>query len=186
MSAKSPLVSADIAFSATTGATGAVDLAPAALWRRGAARATDLATVLFVQWALTVLHVLWFVPALSERVAPAPWGEAFVVTVLFVLLTAVYETVFMRWNNGRTPGKDVWHVKVVCVGTETAPGLLRSLTRWAGPGLALLVWPLWLAGVVLVAWAAPALVTSRRRTFHDLLSHTMVVVDRRDDEENES
>jgi uncharacterized RDD family membrane protein YckC len=141
---------------------------------------------LFVQWALTVLHVLWFVPALSERVAPAPWGEAFVVTVLFVLLTGVYEVVFMRWNHGRTPGKDAWHVRVVCGGDGSPPRLLRSFARWAGPGLALLVWPLWLAAGVVLAWGAPAVVTSRRRALHDVLCHTEVVLDPRDEEGDES
>jgi uncharacterized RDD family membrane protein YckC len=69
---KSPLVSPDIALSAPTGATGEKrNGRRAPLWRRGLARATDLATVLFVQWALTVLHVFWFVRPLSEQVAPA-------------------------------------------------------------------------------------------------------------------
>jgi uncharacterized RDD family membrane protein YckC len=154
------------------------------VWRRGLARATDLATVLFVQWALTVLHVFWFVGPLSERVAPAPWGEAFVPTVLFVVLSGIYEVVFLRWNRGRTPGKDAWHVKVVTAGTGEAPGLTRSLARWTGPGLTLLVWPLWLAGGLLVVWGAPAAVTTRRQAFHDMLWATMVVVDERDDDDD--
>ncbi len=159
------------------------ELVLAARWRRGAARATDLATVLFVQWALTILHVFWFVPTLSKQVAPAPWGDAFVITVLFVTLTAVYEVGFMRWNEGRTPGKDAWHVKVVRTGDGQPPGLWRSLARWAGPGLALLIWPLWLALGVVLTWGAPAVVTPRRRALHDVLCRTSVVVDPHDEDE---
>src|SRR5262249_4696819 len=168
----------------SAGAKGESGLVSAARWRRTAARATDLATGLVVQWGLAPLHAFWFVPVLSQQVAPAPWGEAFVATVLFVILTGVYEVAFMRWNDGRTPGKDAWHIRVVCVSDGTRPGLLRSLARWAGPGLALLVWPLWLAAGALLAWGAPTVVTSRRRALHDILCHTEVVADPRngDDE----
>jgi uncharacterized RDD family membrane protein YckC len=158
------------------------DPQPALVWRRVAARATDLATVLFVQWALTILHIFWFVDAASTRYQPAPWGRAFVSVVLFVTLSAVYEVVFVRWNAGRTPGKDVWRIKIVTAGTDDRPGVPRALARWAGPGLTILLWPIGLALTALAAWGLTVPVTVGRRAVHDLVTGTAVVVDQRDDE----
>src|SRR4051794_34346953 len=85
----------------------------AALWRRLAARLADILTVVFVVWAVVVLQVLWFMGQLSRAVHPRPWGTAFVPTMTIVALYAVYEIVFVRYNQGQTPGKDVFKIRVV-------------------------------------------------------------------------
>src|SRR5699024_1368616 len=83
---------------------------PGALWRRALARAADAATVVLVLWMLVVLQVLWFMDDATRRFDPEPWGRAFVPLLAFIALSAIYEIVFLRFNEGQTPGKDYFHV----------------------------------------------------------------------------
>src|ERR1700736_114131 len=58
---------------------------PAPLWRRPAARLTDVLIVFFLVWAMMILQILWFLRDLSQSIRPGPWGPAFVPTVTFGL-----------------------------------------------------------------------------------------------------
>lgn len=145
-------------------------------WRRLAARATDLATVLFVQWALTVIHVFFFVPPLVGRVHPEPWGRAFVPTVLFVVLTFAYEVLFLTKNQGRTPGKDMLRLQVVRRNRNRAVGARDAAVRCVPVAAALLVPPWWLGLVILFGSGIPPLVTRSGRSLPDWVSATEVVV----------
>ncbi len=159
----------------------------APLWRRGLARLVDLATVFFVLWTLVVLQLLWFMHELSIRVDPAPWGRAFAPLVVFVVLSAVYDVVFLRWNAGQTPGKQLMRVRVVHRSDGGSLSAGRALARWLLPGAALLIWPLW-AGLAAVAVTAVSIpVGLHRQALHDHLADTTVVVydDPDDDERDE-
>jgi uncharacterized RDD family membrane protein YckC len=146
----------------------------AAVWRRAAARAIDAATVFFLLWALVVLHVLWFMDDASNHVAPRPWGRGFVATVTFVVLAAAYEVLFLTRNQGRTPGKDILKIRVQPLHGDRPLGRGQALARWALPGLAIILPPLWVGALVAVAVGAP-IAASRRRAVHDLLARTVVV-----------
>lgn len=153
---------------------------PAERWRRIAARLVDAATVLTVLWVLVVLRVLWFVPGLTDRFQPEPWGRSFVVTVTFVALATVYEAVFVSRSSGQTPGKDIMNIRVVGPAGDGAVGTGRALAR-ALPVFAVpLVRPMWAAVAVL---AVVTLTLAGRRSLSDALTRTTVVPYHRDQED---
>ena len=159
-----------------------LDNPSAALWRRVAARAADAATVFFLLWVLVVLQILWFMGEMSDRVDPEPWGRAFPATVAFVVLSAVYEVVFLRFNDGQTPGKDLFNVRVVRRSDGGNLSVARAGRRWLLPGLAALVWPIWAAVLAVLATGLTVPFGARRRAVHDRLAGTVVVHFQRDDD----
>ena len=160
---------------------------PAAVWRRAAARLVDAAVVFFVLWMLVVLRVLWFMGSLSDDVDPEPWGSAFVPTVVFVALFLVYEVVYVAYNRGQTPGKELLKVRVVRRSDHGEVGLGRALVRSLLPVGVWLASPVWLALGLLFVPGTSAPLTQRRAAWHDHLASTAVVhYDRRAEEEGES
>jgi uncharacterized RDD family membrane protein YckC len=159
---------------------------PAALWRRVGARLADAAAVFFVFWALSVLQVLWFVGPLSDSIAPEPWGRAFIATVIFVGLLLIYEVIYVTWNQGQTPGKERFKVRVVRRTDQGDPGLGRAAARALLPVLVWLATPLWLAAALLFVTGTSAPFNRRRAAWHDLLSRTTAVhYDRAAEEEDD-
>lgn len=158
------------------------DRAPAAVWRRVAARVMDAAAVITAMWTLIVLHVFWFMGSLSARLDPEPWGRSFVPILTFVVMYAAYEGIFLVRSHGQTPGKDIFNVRVVPIHGGDAISAGRALRRWAIPGLLALVWPLWIAVLGLAAMSIP-IAFGARRAIHDLIAGTTVVPYRRDDED---
>ena len=157
----------------------------APLARRAAARAIDAATVLFTLWALVVLRVFWWMDGLSDRVHPEPWGRAFGATLTFVVLSGVYEVVFLVASKGQTPGKDLMKLRVVPRHGGEAVSWRRALGRWVLPGLVLLVPPLW-AGAGLAAATGATVLGRSRRSLADRLAATAVVPYDRDVEDPDS
>ena len=148
---------------------------PAALWRRVLARLTDMVAVFFLQFALAVILTAVGVPLRWDG-APEPWGKAFVAYVLYVVLFAAYETVFVA-ARGQTPGKDLCKVKVVDPATLATPSRERVLVRAVVPAVVRLV-PggyAMLGVAVLLVTGLPALVDRRRRTLSDWLAGTVVI-----------
>jgi uncharacterized RDD family membrane protein YckC len=150
----------------------------------------DAAVVFFVLWTLVVLRVLWFMGSLSDDVHPEPWGRAFVPTVAFVALFLAYEVVYLAYNRGQTPGKELLKVRVVRAadhGDHPDLGLARALIRAPLPVLVWLASPVWLALGLLFVPGTSAPLSHRRAAWHDHLSGTAVVhYDRRAEEEGES
>jgi uncharacterized RDD family membrane protein YckC len=170
------------------------DGVPAPRARRAVARAADALTVFAVLWVLVVLQILWFMDEVSERVDPEPWGRAFPATVAYVVLAVAYEVVFLRWNRGVTPGKDMARLRVVAVrghGDEHAAGVAPGLGAGRAAARALVaggVWmipPVWLAVAAAVALGAPIALPGRR-SVADLVAGTRVVVYDRDRAEREA
>jgi uncharacterized RDD family membrane protein YckC len=166
------------------------DLVAAALWRRLLARGLDVFTVFFLLWMLVVVRVFWFVDGLADRFHPDPWGRALVPLVLFVVMSAVYEVVFVHWNNGQTPGKQHFGVRAGTGPDAAVPSVRRSIARWVLPGLIVLAWPLWVAAVLLCGTAITVPLARGRRSVHDLIAGTRVVrydhvEDRADDDSDD-
>lgn len=154
--------------------TTASDHAP--LWRRGAARLVDTAAVFFVLWFLVVIQLLWFVREASQRFQPSPWGALFVPLCAFLVLSGTYEALFVRRNNGQTPGKQLFAVRVATTtGGDVAPSRLRALVRWSLPALVVTLRPPWAMLVAVAVLAAPAVLGARGRAVHDLIAGTTVV-----------
>lgn len=156
--------------------------APVPVWPRVLARLIDAGTVLAVLWALVVVRVLWFMDAASDALAPEPWGRGFVVTLCFVVLSALYEVVFLVWNKGQTPGKDIMGIRVVRRDGGEHIALVRALARWSPVGIVPFLRPLWLAASVVVVIVLPAIGTARR-ALTDVVAGTAVVPYERDRED---
>jgi uncharacterized RDD family membrane protein YckC len=163
------------------------DGTPAPRPRRALARAADAVTVFAVLWVLVVLQILWFMDDLSDRVAPEPWGRAFAATATYVVLAAAYEVVFLRWNRGVTPGKDLTKLRVVARAAVrrgdgdpvTGLGARRAVVRALVTSLVWLVPPVGLAIAVAGALGAPCALPGRR-SVADVVAGTAVVVYDRD------
>jgi uncharacterized RDD family membrane protein YckC len=156
---------------------------PAPLWRRVLARLVDGVTVFFVLWALVVLQVFWFMRDLSVRVDVAPWARALGPLLVYLVLAGAYEVVFLAWNNGQTPGKQLLRVRVVRGSDGRGVSAGRAALRWVLPGAALLVWPP-LAGLAVVGMTGVSAPLNRqRRALHDLLAGSIVVNTIGDDRE---
>lgn len=138
--------------------------------------------MLTVLWVLVVLRVLWFVPGLTARFEPEPWGRAFVATAAFVVLAAIYEAVFVSRSSGQTPGKDIMNIRVVGPGEDGAVGAVRALGR-ALPALAVpVIRPIW-AAVAVLAISGLTVAGPGRRSIVDALAGTTVVSYDRDRED---
>lgn len=166
--------------------TVAPPLTIAPIWRRVAARATDLVVVFFIQFMLVVVQIFWFMDDVSQRYDFEPWGRSFMASMIFIGLYGIYEIFFHTFAGGQTPGKILLEIEVVRHQDARTPSLLQSLVRWplAGIALPLLFAPnseLWFAHYKLWAlalWLAPgvtAVFTKDRFSLHDLVAGTQVV-----------
>lgn len=148
------------------------------------ARAIDALTVLCILWALVITQIFWFMNRLSERFDPEPWGRTFVATMSFVVLSALYEMVFLVRSKGQTPGKDLMKMRVIPTDGSDRVKTVRAFVRWLLPGVlavAFVASP-WLGAATVAAIAATALLPGRRAV-HDLVAATMVVPYDRDNED---
>lgn len=151
-----------------------VAIAPASLVRRAGARAVDMLTIAAWVWAMSVAHLLYYVPRWSDEVTPSPWGRLFLIGMSIVVLAAVYEVAF-TWRTGATPGKDLMRLKVVDAATGATPSFAQAVRRslplaavWAVPGI-------WGAIPLTAAIGATAAPGARHRGIHDLFGGTTVV-----------
>lgn len=147
---------------------------PVGMTRRAVARLLDALTVFFLLWALAVIQVLWPVNQLARQVAPAPWGAAFIPTMLFALCVGAHEVYFTAMNRGQTPGMDVCRVRVVPIDGASL-GVSRCIARAAPTALLWLVPPLWLGALLVAATGLPGLIGATRMSFQDRLARTRVV-----------
>lgn len=151
------------------------DLTPPAAWRRAAATVTDALTVFFLVWALAVVQVLWFMGRLSHSVDPEPWGDAFAATVVYVVAYVLYSLVFLFWNAGRTPGKEVFGVRVATP-DGSVPSRAACVRRTVAVAVLFLVPPLWLGLLLVAATGLPVLAgRGRGRSWPDLVAGTRTV-----------
>jgi uncharacterized RDD family membrane protein YckC len=151
-----------------------VPTAPATLTRRAMARAVDMATVVAWVWAMSVAHLLYYVPRWSDDVAPEPWGRFFLIGMSIAVLAFVYEVAFTS-RTGATPGKDLMHLKVVDASTGATPSLTQALRRALPLGAVWVVPGIWGAVPLTVAIGATAAPSAGRRGLHDLVGGTSVV-----------
>lgn len=87
---------------------------------------------------LTVLQLLWFTD--SADLDPEPWGRTFGPLLVFIVMSAIYEVVFLRFNDGQTPGKDLltsvsYEAPVVLTSRcreQSCGGSCRVLSFWYG------------------------------------------------------
>lgn len=142
-----------------------------AIYRRAVARALDMFTVLFIEFAIVLLGLWWVMDAISTNVDPQPWGRAFAATVLYVVVAAIYEILFLT-TRGQTPGKDLLNLKVVDRATGEAPSLAMSVRRTA-PFLVLRMVPGAFLGSLVVGAMCP--VGSSRLSIADRIANTMVI-----------
>lgn len=145
---------------------------PAPLSRRIAARAVDALAVAVWVWALSVAHILYYIPRLSKDVDPSPWGEMFLFLVSFVVLHVVYEVVFTS-RTGATPGKDLMRLQVISVDCGS-PTSSQALRRALPMGLVWLVPGTWPAVPLSALIAAPG-ARGTGRGVHDVIAGTRVV-----------
>ncbi|PWU19798.1 MAG: hypothetical protein C5B48_13165 [Candidatus Rokuibacteriota bacterium] len=142
-----------------------IDLEPAALWRRLAARLLDCVLGLLV-WSLAAMWLVILV--WGFRSSPLELREAGLLALCVLLLAAVLHVVYhvaFIGGCGQTPGKMALGIAVVR--RDGAPvGYGRAMVRCAGGGLAILTLGLFSVGV---------LFTRERRGLADWLSGTRVV-----------
>ena len=138
---------------------------PAALWRRGLARALDYVAMFWWLFAMQVLGITFWVDSSAT------------VFVTLAGFYAVLEIVYIALR-GQTPAKEVLKIRVVRSEGSGPPGWRVTLVRWLLPGLAIAlpsVLPWWTAFIALVVLGAPAMLDPQRRTIHDRLAGTVVV-----------
>ena len=157
----------------------------AAVWRRVLARLIDAITVFFIQWMLTVIQLLWFMDDVSTRWQPDPWGRATAAVLAYVFFHFVYTMVFLRWNEGQTPAMDLLKLRAVRTKDGSHLGLGRCAARWLVGGVAWIVPPVVLGGLIVNAATylpVPA-DRQRRRTVSDWVAGTTVIAYDRDKED---
>lgn len=144
------------------------------MWRRVVARSVDMITTLFVTLALVLVGLAPLIDNLSTRFDPEPWGRAFVATILYMLVSAVYEVVFTALR-GQTPGKDLLDLKVVACGSTRQPSWGASVRRVA-PIAGLRLLPGALVGTLaLGVLGVSSPFDQQRRALHDRVAGTRVI-----------
>lgn len=131
-------------------------------------------TVVFLTLTVVLLGLAPVMDALSDRVDPAPWGRALAATVLYTVVSSLYEVTFLVVR-GQTPGKDLLHLRVVDATTGEPPGWSRAIVRTAPFAALRLVPGAFLGTAVTVVLGASAPFDRQRRGIHDLLAGTVVV-----------
>ena len=142
--------------------------------RRLAARLLDQLTVLTVQFILTIGFLFGVIGDLTDRYHPSPWGRSFVALIFHIILTAIYEIVFIT-RRGQTPGKDLLKLRVVCDDNGTLPSWRRAALRFAVPGLLRLVPGVALSELAILLSGATVPGSPQQRALHDMVAGTHVV-----------
>jgi uncharacterized RDD family membrane protein YckC len=163
------------------------DIGPVAYWRRALAFALDAMVVFWLQFALTVLGVLWYIDSSTEfvngetvrRVAhrgPEPWGDDFAPLITFIVLAFIYEVAFISVR-GQTPAKERLKIRVTRVADGKTPTVTQAMLRSSVVAVFRLV-----PGALMLVGNLAAFLTGastpfnmRRRALHDYLAGTMVV-----------
>lgn len=151
----------------------AVDLAP--MWRRLLARAVDVTAVATWMFALSIAHIFLHLQLWSDTVTPEPWGNWFLVTMTFFVCYAAYEIVFV-WKVGATPGKDLLRIRVIDHHTGTTPSAGQAARRWFLPGIVQPIPGAWAGAVLTAVWGTTAFADPHRRSIHDRMAGTRVVM----------
>jgi len=163
------------------------DIGSVAFWRRIAAFALDALVVFWLQFALTVLGVLWYIDSSTDIVngetirtvshrGPEPWGDDFAPLITFIVLAFIYEVVFIS-TRGQTPAKERLKIRVTRVSDGKVPTVRQAMLRSSVvavfrlvPGALMLV-----GNLAAFATGVTSPFNLRRRALHDYLSGTMVV-----------
>jgi uncharacterized RDD family membrane protein YckC len=163
------------------------DIGSVAFWRRAAAFALDALVVFWIQFALTILGVFWYIDSSTEIVngesvrhvshrGPQPWGDDFAPLITFIVLAFIYEVVFIA-ARGQTPAKERLKIRVTRVADGKNPTVAQAMLRSSVVAVLRLV-----PGALMLVGNLAAFVTGltapfnmRRRGVHDYLAGTMVV-----------
>ena len=152
---------------------GSFDLAP--MWRRLMARIVDVTAVATWLFALSIAHIFLHLQLWSDTVTPEPWGNWFLVTMTFFVCYAAYEIVFIC-KAGATPGKDLLRIRVIDHYTGATPTAGQATRRWLLPGIVQPIPGGWPAAVLTAVWGSTALADPDRRSVHDRMAGTRVVM----------
>jgi len=163
------------------------DIGSVAFWRRIVAFALDAIVVFWLQFALTVLGVLWYIDSSTDVVngqtvrtvahrGPQPWGDDFAPLITFIVLAFIYEVAFIAIR-GQTPAKERLKIRVTRVADGKTPTVWQAMVRSSVVGVFRLVpGALMLVGnLAAFATGVTAPFNLRRRGLHDYLAGTMVV-----------
>jgi uncharacterized RDD family membrane protein YckC len=163
------------------------DIGSVAYWRRAVAFALDALVVFWLQFALTILGVLWYIDSSTEFVdgetvrtvshrGPQPWGDDFAPLITFIVLAFIYEVVFISIR-GQTPAKERLKIRVTRVADGKTPTVTQAMLRSSVvavfrlvPGALMLV-----GNLAAFATGVSSPFNMRRRALHDYISGTMVV-----------
>jgi uncharacterized RDD family membrane protein YckC len=163
------------------------DIGSVAFWRRIVAFMLDALVVFWLQFALTILGVLWYIDSSTEIVngesvrhvshrGPQPWGDDFAPLITFIVLAFIYEVVFIA-ARGQTPAKERLKIRVTRVADGKNPTVAQAMLRSSVvavfrlvPGALMLV-----GNLAAFATGISAPFNLRRRALHDYLAGTMVV-----------
>jgi uncharacterized RDD family membrane protein YckC len=147
----------------------------------------DALVVFWLQFALTILGVLWYIDSSTDIVngetirrvshrGPEPWGDDFAPLITFIVLAFIYEVVFIA-ARGQTPAKERLKIRVTRVADGKNPTVLQAMLRSSVvavfrlvPGALMLV-----GNLAAFATGVTAPFNMRRRALHDYLAGTMVV-----------
>jgi uncharacterized RDD family membrane protein YckC len=163
------------------------DIGSVAFWRRIVAFALDALVVFWLQFALTVLGVLWYIDSSTDYVdgqairtvahrGPEPWGDDFAPLITYIVLAFIYEVAFIA-ARGQTPAKERLKIRVTRVSDGKTPTIAQAMLRSSVvavfrlvPGALMLV-----GNLTAFLTGATAPFNMRRRALHDYLAGTMVV-----------
>jgi len=163
------------------------DIGSVAFWRRIVAFVLDAIVVFWIQFALTVLGVFWYIDSRTDVVngetirtvahrGPEPWGDDFAPLMTFIALAFIYEVAFIAVR-GQTPAKERLKIRVTRVADGKTPTLWQAIVRSSVVGVFRLVpGALMLVGnLAAFATGLTAPFNLRRRGLHDYVAGTMVV-----------
>jgi len=163
------------------------DIGSVAYWRRGVAFVLDALVVFWLQFALTVLGVLFYIDSSTDTIngqtvrtvahrGPWPWGDDFAPLITFIVLAFIYEVAFISIR-GQTPAKERLKIRVTRVADGKIPTVKQAMLRSSVvavfrlfPGALMLV-----GNIAAFATGITAPFNLRRRGLHDYVAGTMVV-----------
>jgi len=163
------------------------DIGSVAFWRRVVAFVLDALVVFWLQFALTILGLLWYIDSSTEIVngesvrhvshrGPEPWGNDFAPLITFIVLAFIYEVAFIA-ARGQTPAKERLKIRVTRVADGKNPTVVQAMLRSSVvavfrlvPGALMLV-----GNLAAFATGVTAPFNLRRRGLHDYIAGTMVV-----------
>jgi uncharacterized RDD family membrane protein YckC len=123
------------------------------------------------RWRLSIIESR----ELEEDLAPVAGLVFLALLALWLIGTVlVVEAGLVAWR-GTTIGKQLFHLRVIVVGTGAKPGLVTSLARAFVPLAGFLVPIPFVGAVGLVAVYGSALFDENRLGWHDRIAHTVVV-----------